>query len=62
MSYSGTDSESDKDIKELHKILGEYDDKNEYEEIIILLKKYIPNFIKNLILKIINLFSWNNNV
>ena len=62
MHYCGTDSESDKDIKELHKVLGEYDDKNEYEEFINLLKKYIPTFIKNLIIKIINLISWNNNV
>ena len=62
MYFSGTESESDKDIKELHKILGEYDDKNEYNECINTLKSYIPVFIKNIILRIICLLSWNNQV
>ena len=60
MYYSGTESESDKDIKDLNNILGKYDEKQEYDEYINLLKTFVPACITIIINKMMKIISWKN--
>ena len=60
MYYSGTESESDKDIKDLNNILGKYDDKQEYDKYINLLKTFVPDCITIIINKMMKIISWKN--
>ena len=60
MYYSGTESESDKDIKDLNNILGKYDEKQEYAEYINLLKTFVPDCITIIINKMMKIISWKN--
>ena len=58
MYYSETESESDKDIRDLNNILGKYDDKQEYNEYINLFNFYVPDCIKIIISKMMKIISW----